>query len=90
MIFFRLLTLNASHGQEKRRKGRPGPPGAPGPPGPPGPKENLRRTLATLAKNLTDVPPREAEPLGRTLREPWEHAAQPYPQNRAPPKQDFT
>ena len=34
--------------------------------------ENLARTLATLAENPLDVPPREGEPLGRTLGAPWE------------------
>ena len=32
--------------------------------------ENLRGTSGTLAENPADVPPREGEPLGRTLGEP--------------------
>ena len=34
--------------------------------------ENLGRNLGTLPENPADVPPREGEPLGRTLGEAWE------------------
>ena len=33
--------------------------------------ENLKGTLATLARNPADLAPREGEPLGRTVGEPW-------------------